>query len=137
MSITRLLLLIILSNGCISKQIQTKNNSFEKLSNNNSLNEKEVELLNSLLGITTDIYNFEGKKVAFITGSSGSHILHKSDFFETCINPWTAENKNPPIFIVQLNEKEKIKSGGYDVLVLAWVKVFTKKEKVIKLLGNS
>lgn len=103
------------------------------IDDNPRLNHKEAELLDSIL---EESFDFKDKKIAFITESSGSMILGKSDFFERCIKPWTSKGAKPQIFIVQLNEMEKNESGGYDVLALAWVKLFTdkRKQKIIKQL---
>lgn len=104
-----------------------------------NLTSNEVTILDSLLNNTKEIFDFGDKKVAFISGSSGSRVLSKKDFFETCINPWIEEGKEPQIFLVKLDENEKAISGGYDALLLSWVKVFSdrQKRKTIKELGRS
>lgn len=108
------------------------------IDDNPFLNKTEVELLNSLLNETRTDFNFTDKKVAFITGSNGGKIVSKSDFFRNTVIPWIEKNSKPQIFMVKLTEDEKLKSGGYDVLVLSWVKVFIPKtqEKVINKLKN-
>ena len=108
------------------------------INNNAILNENEVELLNSLLKKTREGFDFTDKKVAFITGSNGGTIVSKSDYFRNSVTSWIEKDSEPQIFMVKLTEDEKMKSGGYDVLVLSWVKVFTPKtkEKVIRQLGN-
>lgn len=117
----------------ITAQIQTQSS----ISNGKEmLNTQEAELLNSLLKQSRNTFDFHGKKIAFITGSSGSRILSKADFFNTSVNPWLKNGETPQISMVKLTENEKNKSGGYDALVLSWVKVFTnkRKKKVIKQL---
>ena len=106
--------------------------------NNPLMNENEVKLLNSLLEETRSNFDFANKKVAFITGSNGNTIVSKSDYFQNSVIPWIEEDSKPQIFMVRLTEDEKTKSGGYDVLVLSWVKIFTPKsqEKVITRLGT-
>ena len=106
--------------------------------NNPLMNENEVKLLNSLLEETRSNFDFANKKVAFIIGSNGNTIVSKSDYFQNSIIPWIEEDSKPQIFMVRLTEDEKTKSGGYDVLVLSWVKIFTPKsqEKVITRLGT-
>ena len=108
------------------------------LDDNPMLNENEVELLNSLLNETRDGFDFNNKKVAFITGSNGGKIVSKSDYFKNSLIPWIEKDSEPQVFMVKLTEDEKKKSGGYDILVLSWVKVFTPKtqERVIEQLGN-
>jgi len=40
--------------------------------------------------------------------------------------------------MVRLSENEKVKSGGYDVLVFSWVKAYSPgtKKRLIKQLGT-
>jgi hypothetical protein len=103
------------------------------------LSTEEAELLNSLLDNTRLRFDFHNKKIVFITGSSGSKILSKTDFFDSCINPWTENEEKPQIFMLELTAEEKIKSGGYDAFVLSWVKVFTenRRKKVIEILSKN
>jgi hypothetical protein len=130
-------LLITLSFFCTTGLFAQKTDSLG-IDNNSILNKNEVELLNSLLKETRDRFDFTDKKVAFITGSMGRTIVSKSDYFRNSVIPWIKTDSEPQIFMARLTEDEKMKSGGYDVLVLSWVKVFTPKsqEKVIKKLGN-
>lgn len=99
---------------------------------------QEAELLNSLLEKSRNTFDFHGKKIAFITGSSGSRVLSKADYFNRCVNPWLADGKTPQNFMVELTEEEKNKSGGYDAFVLSWAKVFTdkRKKKIIEQLAK-
>lgn len=91
------------------------------------LNKEEVKLLNSLLQETRDTFDFMDKKVAFITGSNGRTITPKSNYFKSSVLPWVEDGTRPQISMVKLSKDEKEKSGGYDVLVLSWVKVYTKR----------
>lgn len=115
------------------EQIQSPNSDGDEM-----LSTQEAELLNSLLEQSRNTFDFHGKKIAFITGSSGSRILSKADYFNTCVNPWLADGKTPQILMVELTGEEKNKSGGYDAFVLSWVKVFTdkRKKKVIEQLSK-
>lgn len=103
------------------------------------LSKTEAELLNNLLKDSRDTFNFQNKKVAFISGNSGGSIVNKSYYFDHLISPWIEKDATPQIFMVRLNDEEKLKSGGYDVLVLSWVKVFTPKRrrKVIRALRQN
>ena len=130
----------------VKKDIQQKQNETEQVQiqhpNTNGdemLSTQEAELLNSLLENSRGTFDFHGKKIVFITGSSGSKVLSKTDFFDSCINPWTEKGRKPQIFIVELTGEDKNKSGGYDAFVLSWVKVFTdkRKKKVIEQLTKS
>ncbi len=118
-----------------AEQIQTQ---FSNTNGDEILSTQESELLNSLLEKSRNTFDFHGKKIAFITGSSGSRVLSKADYFNTCVNPWLSDGKTPQIFMIELTGEEKIKSGGYDAFVLSWVKVFTnkRKKKVIDILSK-
>ncbi len=96
-----------------------------------------MKLLNLLLEESRDTFDFKNKKVAFITGSSGTRIVSKYEFFNNSVIPWIEKDLRPQIFMCQLTDKEKSKSGGYDVLVLSWVKIFTDKrrKKTVEILG--
>ncbi len=101
------------------------------------LNNYEVKILNLLLEEKRDTFDFKNKKVAFITGSSGTRIVSKYEFFNNSVIPLIEKDLRPQIFMRQLTDKEKSKSGGYDVLVLSWVKIFTDKRrtKIVEILG--
>lgn len=109
-------------------------------SGEDTLSIQEAKLLNSFLKKSSqDTVNFTGKKVVFITGSSGNRILSKSNFFDTCINPWIEDNEVPQLSVVFLTQPEKEKSGGYDMFVLSWVKYFSnrQKNKIIEQLAKN
>ncbi|MCG8578292.1 MAG: hypothetical protein MI866_00145 [Bacteroidales bacterium] len=108
------------------------------IDNRTILNNYEVKLLNSLLEEQRDTFDFKNKKVAFITGSSGTKIVSKSEYFNNSVIPWIEKDSRPQIFMYQLTDEEKSKSGGYDVLVLSWVKLFTDKrrKKTVEILGE-
>lgn len=109
------------------------------LDNNPVLNLSEVNLLNTLLDDTREDFDFSNKKVAFITGPSGQQIIEKSEYFQNIVAPRIGESMEFQIFMVKLSEEEKIQSGGYDVLVLSWVKVFSSRtqKKTIEQLGKN
>lgn len=93
------------------------------------LSKEEAELLNRLLEETRGEYDLYGKNIAFITGSSGNKVISKVEFFDSCIYPWTTDHKNPSLMMLILSEEDHMASGGYDVLLLVWVKAFSKKQK--------
>ncbi|HVK97618.1 MAG TPA: hypothetical protein VM368_07370 [Flavisolibacter sp.] len=99
------------------------------VNNVDSLNNKEAELLNILLKEKRGDFNFQNKKVAFITGSLGNRILSKSSYFNEYVIPWIRKGSTVQILMVRLSEEERKKSGGYDAFVLSWVKSFSDKQK--------
>ncbi|MBX2979737.1 MAG: hypothetical protein KF905_10615 [Flavobacteriales bacterium] len=94
-----------------------------------ALTTQEAELLNSLLEGVRGTFDFEGKRIAFISGSMGKRVLSKDDYFENYVTPWLSEGKVPYIAMTILTKEEKNISGGYDALVLSWVKYFSARQK--------
>lgn len=108
------------------------------IDNNPLMNKNEAMLLNTLLEETRGTFDFAGKKVAFVTGSSGRTITSKFNYFNDLVLPWIKADSKPQIFMVILTADEKIRSGGYDALVFSWVKIFTPKtrKRVVRQLGE-
>lgn len=97
--------------------------------NHVSLNKQEIDFLNTSLKNSRDTFDFSNRKIAFVTGSSGGRLIAKRDYFSTCIRPWTEKGTSPQIFFVRLTPEEKQKSGGYDAIVMSWVKLFTVNQR--------
>ena len=100
----------------------------DRLISESDLNRHEVDFLNNALKTTRDTFDFSSKKIAFVTGSNGGTILSKKDYF-LHIKPWIDKGALPQISFVTFTLEEKRISGGYDAIVLSWVKVFTPKQK--------
>ena len=93
------------------------------------LDDNPTLILNSYLEESRGSFNFIDKKVGFITGKTGKKPVSKSEYFNETIKSWIDDNKKPQIFMVKLSDKEKAQSGGYDILVLSWVKIFSDKSQ--------
>ena len=121
-----------------SLQLNAQDLDSAGISTSGFLNRQEVNLLNSLLEGKRDTFNFQNKKVAFITGSAGNNILPKDIYFKSAVQPWLDRGSKPAIMLVQLTKQEKSKSNGYDALVLSWVKTFTDRQKrrILKRLSK-
>lgn len=91
--------------------------------NSSVLNAGEAALLNNLLQHRCAGFDFNRKKAAFITGSTGKAIVSKSDYFQNLVLPWIKKGDSVQIFMLVLTPKEKEEAGGYDVIVGSWVKV--------------
>jgi hypothetical protein len=105
--------------------------------NSDTLTIQEAELFNELLAQRRDTFNFLNKKVAFLTGSSGNKIVGKEFYFDNAVVPALERGEKPSIYMVLLKPTEKAASGGYDVLVLSWGRMFTQEQRkeIIKQLG--
>lgn len=93
------------------------------------LNNAEIDYLEGLFTFEGKQLSFDNLKVAFIAGSGGSRLISKEEYFE---------NLDISSSIIQLSEKEKIKSGGYDVLITKSVKSQPKKyrKRIINTLSK-
>lgn len=82
-------------------------------------------------------FDFSAKKIAFVTGGGASIISSKNEFFNH-VKQWK-DNHNTTIEtrLVVLNSQEKEMSGGYDAIILFWVKFFSKgqRQKILGRLG--
>ena len=98
------------------------------MNNDPVITAEEAEFLKNYFKKTHPEFDFEGKKIAFITGSSGSKIGSKTAYF-TDIRKWQENGESIATSLVILTPEEKIESGGYDAIITYWVKVFTPKSK--------
>ena len=108
------------------------------LDNNPILNPYESAYFNDAFKDQRGDFDFTNARIAFVTGSSGSRLIDKQYFFLEMVKPWLQNNSKPALGFVRLNEAEKRRSGGYDAVVLVWVKVFTKQRqrKIVRKLGS-
>ncbi|WP_298154091.1 hypothetical protein [Flavobacterium sp.] len=78
--------------------------------------------------------DFKDKKAIFVTGNSGKEISEKSAYFKL-IRAAQQSGHQIATSAVLLTPTERAASGGYDVIVTYWVKIFTNKtkRKILKL----
>jgi len=107
-----------------------------------TLNKFEAAYFNEVFDKRTQKFDFDGKVVAYFTGSSGKTIGSKSGYFNNVRNGesgvedvhiWQAESTQ----ILILSESEKALSGGYDVIIVYWSMISVdgkRKAKLIKKL---
>jgi hypothetical protein len=98
------------------------------LDNNPTLNENEAKLLNNYFSESRETFNFIDKKIAFVSGSTGTTYITKRKYFED-IKKWNESNSRIVTSLIVLTEKEKKESGDYDAILTAWVKVWTPKRR--------
>ncbi len=70
------------------------------------------------------------ERVVFITGPGATRVGNKTEYFDF-IKEWNERDAKIATWIVELNDQEKIDSGGYDVIVTYWVKILTKRRQRI------
>lgn len=109
------------------------------IDNNPNLTEAESKFLTDYMtNAQQKNFNFKNKKVIFVTGNSGDQLGTKSKYFDN-IREWNKNGNKIATWVVELKENEKTYSGGYDVIVTYWVKMFTekRKKKILKLVKAS
>lgn len=87
------------------------------------LNEEESTCLNVIFETTRGDFDFVNKKVAFLTGSSGSTISNKELYFNMQKQHSIDSNypcDNGTLYIFDAVQKEE--SGGYDGAIVYWSK---------------
>ena len=98
------------------------------IDNNPKLTQAESEYLNEYLAEKRNGFDFNDKKVIFVTGNSGNRIGTKKEYFDY-INKWREKDSKIVTGIDILTTDQKLKSNGYDVILTYWVKVLTEKRK--------
>jgi hypothetical protein len=93
------------------------------------LTPREAHLLDSLLPEHPGPAALAGKRYAFVTGSTGHVLEPKSVFFQRHVLPWTTIGKQPVVAWQPFTEPERRASGGYDGLILVWVKYLGPKQR--------
>ncbi|MFT3739186.1 MAG: hypothetical protein QM786_10550 [Breznakibacter sp.] len=102
------------------------------------LTQTEIEQLKVICNKECLTYDFTNKHIAFAGGTSGNLIFSKEEFFKYMKVDIEKEKKNVCGLIV-LTESEKRESGGFDVIILTPVKVFTEshRQKLIRELNKT
>ncbi len=102
------------------------------------LNKFESAYFNNLFKDERGGFSFNNAKVIFVTGNSGNRIVNKKVYFDSLVKPWLLKNSKPQSFYKILNNEEIIISEGYEVIILSWVKVFTKRKqkKIIRKMSK-
>lgn len=99
------------------------------LDNNPILNGQESKMLHDVIDSSRAKTDLTGKKIAFITGSTGSVIVSKSNYFRAYVKPGIETGNTMDFHLLALTKDEKLKSGGYDFIALSWVKIFTDRQR--------
>jgi len=102
------------------------------LDNDPELSNQEAIFLNEYLGKSAQAndFDFEHKRILFITGNNGKTLGSKVDYFKD-VRAWkVAHNAKISTSLHLLSEQEKI-AYGYDAIVTYWVKLFPRKTKKV------
>ena len=105
------------------------------LDNNTNVNADEARFLNNYLKEKKKGFDFQGKKIAFVTGLAANKIGNKKKYFDL-IKEWSVHDRKIPSLFIELTESEKKKSGGYDAIIgYNTIAISEKrKQKIIEML---
>jgi hypothetical protein len=120
-----ILLLILSANVFSQNNFKEK---FEKIKNDiliNNINLEKIDLSNEKLNENSG--DFDNKEISFISGSAGTTIYSKTDFFKSFLD-YYSKSHILQYTIIKLEEKERILSGS-DYIIFYWVKTFNPKSK--------
>ncbi len=121
----KIILLSLLS--YLALKAQVKDNFNLGKDDNPVLTKSEISYFSQLNKLNIDTFKFEGKRIAFFTGSGGSMLISKSEYFEDCVIPWLEKDSHPQTFVRVLTEQER-KQTKFDAFVFSWVKIYTPKQ---------
>ena len=120
-------------------EIKQRNNNLQKLLRNCGLNnlptfnDSEVDFLIPYLKSDKSTEEFNNSNFLFVTGPSGSRITDKSSYFSS-VKSYNSNGKSISNNIIWLDDEMRTRSGGYDAVIIYWVKRFSDKQlkKIIK-----
>lgn len=97
------------------------------LDNSTLLTDAEAQYLNEKFAHQRGDFNFQGKRIAFATGSTGSQAMTKQEYFAD-VARWKENNSEVTSSLYILTDEERF-SSDLDAIITAWVKVLTKKSR--------
>jgi hypothetical protein len=92
------------------------------------VNSYESDYLNVIFKDSRKDFDFAGKKVGFITGSTGNTISNKKKYFDSEKDRFYHKYSPNGGTLYVFNESQKEKSGGYDAVIVYWCKVLLRLE---------
>lgn len=100
------------------------------LDNNSELTDKEAIFFSEYLKAPAKMngFDFKNKRILFVTGSNGSTIGSKIEYFND-VREWKAKHNDKiasTLFVLDDSEKSEY---GYDAIITYWVKVYNPKQK--------
>ena len=109
-------------------------NDLDKMGMDSSsmLNDYEAKYLNFIFGVTPDDFDFAGKKIGFITGSSGKKKSNKADYFKLEKDRFCHKYSPNGGDLFVFDKRQKEESGDYDAAIVYWSKFILPVEKVIE-----
>jgi hypothetical protein len=100
------------------------------IDNSPFLTELESGFFNILFQNYRKDFDFRGKKIAFITGNSGTQISNKNEYFKSVKKYSSSGSPQLRIF----DSTQKTEGGGYDAVIVYWSKKTASAKDAVKLL---
>lgn len=121
-----------------SVEIQTedKYQNLDSMGINNEpyLNMYEVDFFNNIFLKQRKEFDFNKKKVAFLTGGSGKTLSDKKKYFDLEKERLSRGYSGNGGTLIILDEEQRKETGGYDMIILYWSKILPTKKQLVKLL---
>lgn len=95
------------------------------------LKKNESDFFNSIFDIKVIGFNFEGKKIAFITRNV---LRSKKDYFSDEKERLTFENSPTHCYLYIFNQEQKMRANYFDAVIVYWNKRALSKEDMVKII---
>lgn len=130
-----IIILTLLTHFCFGQEVKIDSCGID---DSPTLNEYEVQYFNEALEDQRkrSDFNFQNKKIGFAYGNFGKELISKKQYFDQ----WGRENYNNGHGVVDLllvlTAEEKLKSGGYDAVIVSWSKIGVYRKHRDRLIKN-
>lgn len=118
-------------NACLISKLDSMGIDIEPL-----LNKYEAEYFNAKFEESKGKFDFTDKKTAFFHSPEGTKISTKQAYFEIEKDRLVRNNSSNLSYLIILDEKERIESGGYDAVIVFWSKMYRTSEFYVKKLKD-
>lgn len=100
------------------------------IDNESELTDKEVIFFNEYLKTPAQKngFDFKNKRILFVTGSSGSTVGTKTDYFND-VREWKDKYNDKIATYLVVLDKDEAQEYGYDAIITYWVKIFINTQK--------
>lgn len=100
------------------------------LDNNSELTEKEAIFFSEYLKAPAQKngFDFKNKRILFVTGSNGSTVGTKVDYFNA-VREWKEKHNDKIATDLVLLDGDEAQEYGYDAIITYWVKIFINTQK--------
>lgn len=102
---------------------------------NSQLNKYESAYLNEVFAKKRGDFDFTNKRIVYFVGSNNYKPWNKKDYFESVKNT-IRDGTTMQHQLLILSKKEKVNSGGFDAIIVAWSKITIMKGDKKKLINN-